>query len=31
MLMLVEDSERGSLPRISGAATIAHIENCDCA
>jgi len=31
MLRFVVDSERGSLPRISGAATIAHIENCDCA
>ena len=27
----MDDNERGSLPRISGAPTIAHIENCDCA
>ena len=29
--MLTCESALGSLPMINGAASIAHIENCDCA
>jgi hypothetical protein len=31
IVIVMGESVRGSLPRISGAATIAHIESCACA